>query len=170
MVDKIFLVKDRPTGYEEESNILGFALSREEAQGVIAREINYYIDACVIVANLDRLRACFEEGLGESKLEPLVEIPRWKAGIAEKDITNEMRDERNKLITKNEEIKARNSDVFKARYEAVWTYLKPKLIEELKGRENSMKYIAINEHYGSIGLNAHLHESEPFFIEEVNRF
>lgn len=167
-MDKIYIVRDNPTGYDEDSLIVGFALTEDEAKSFIVKEERDYARAKMLVSNLERIREVFEECLKPLETEARIEKQKWAAGISEKSITQEMRIERNRINAENEEITNRNTIKHNERNKLIRDFMVNQIEIAFEGYENAKKYIEVNPAYGFVGVTS-LYEPAPFSITSINR-
>jgi len=165
IMDEIFLVKNNPSGYEESPSIIGFTLTEDEAKAVVIKETNDYVTAKILVKKLMAIREAYIETLPELIFDQRKEIPKWKSGINQKEITQIMRNERNKINDDNENVLKSNTQKAQERGKVIIEYLKSQLGET----QDCHKYIAFNDYLGSVGITEYYHESESFFYHKIKR-
>lgn len=104
--------------YERSQGTIGVAHSEEEAHALAAECECRYWDERDAVAALDDLilaeHDAFEERDPRPESPAWKSAPRWPAGLGEKDITQEMREERNLIAAENEALRAAYEPLEKA--------------------------------------------------------
>ncbi len=160
-MDTIFLITDNPSDFESSDSILGFTLTLDEAVNFVNVETERYKKASVIINELEVLREEFISSLEEIITENVLDVPKWKDGLSEKDITQEMRNERTKILLKNEKIRKNNQNKFNEGSEIIKNYLS-KEYEKMSIDDEIKKYIEID----FLRYRLTEHYKEPFFIVE----
>ena len=136
-MDEIFLIYTQPEDHWEHGVLLGFTETEEEAIAVCARKKQIY-DIYKEVSKYVRENVGKDIVEGETKSS--IDVPKWKAGIAQKDITVEMRAERDAIHAQNEEINNYNSKIYREFREAR-EKAKSDYIDTLEYDEDTMKYL-----------------------------
>jgi hypothetical protein len=105
-MDKVFVIFENYDDYESQPYAIGFTDSRESADAVCAK-LDSYLKIANEVGEKARefVKLIYDEDLG---LESGENWPKWPAGIHQKDITVEMREERDLIKKENDEKNKRN--------------------------------------------------------------
>lgn len=165
---EIYLIQTNPSGYEEHSEILGFKTTEEEAKLAVAELIDSYCKA----------KKFQTEVLGPAKSEfnrtnpisyvPLCAIPKWPAGISHTVITPEMRQEREDIKNKNQNIIEQNSRTEVERLKRQMKFLSP-LIQPVLNEPWFKKWFEINERFTNCSAHG-LTEGAEYFYEACEEF
>lgn len=102
---QIFLISTNPGGYEEQSVIVGFTKTEQDAQAAVDKLTLNYRTALNFYNNtiIPALRKFREETPNTNSYnDRLEEIPKWPAGISQKDITPAMCEERDAIKLRNQ--------------------------------------------------------------------
>lgn len=105
----IFTVKICYGEFEDyHEHIYGYVTTKLEAKTFIDRYDGYRKIALIIMDESDTYHSEFIQTIQKEKYIPRIERPKWKAGIHQKDITPEMRKERDEINAQNEKISSMN--------------------------------------------------------------
>src|ERR1700747_2579835 len=105
----IFLIYDNPTDYDSDRTVIGFKTIESDADRIVENLSNEYKEMYGLYKQiLDAMQKYRLANPLPEQEKPLERI-KWPAGIAQKDITHAMRDERKHIEDKNEMIYHRNS-------------------------------------------------------------
>lgn len=132
----MYLVYARPDDHWEPSITIGYATTEQEAKAACEKRTKMYEVYKEVKEKTDALASAVEMEKNESRLE----IPKWKAGIHQKDITPEMREARNSIHKKNEAINERNAVKYLAWNDAR-NKAKEDYIDLLEYDEDTMKFL-----------------------------
>lgn len=100
---KVFLIYKNYSDYESCPEVIGFKHTSLEAEDIVSKLKAEYKKAYDFMWEVIYPAQKAYDAAHETPHQVLEDIPRWPAGIAEKDITVEMRSERNEIKAKNEE-------------------------------------------------------------------
>lgn len=132
---KVYLIYENPQDYDSHPRVIGFVNSQEAAEDIVikykqnySRAIEFY-EQTIAPAMKE-----YNESHGFPESIPKIPITKWVAGIAAKDITDEMRNEREEVKRQNEEISKKNArvhnDWMKAQTEYLRAFFEPVMEEE----------------------------------------
>ncbi len=168
LTTQIFLIFDNPTDWESYPQVIGYTKTEEDAKSYLANETKNYIEATELIAKLEDKRVAFIKTLPIVNFEERLVRPRWQAGISEKNITLEMRKERNDIYVENLLIDDRNRIKMMERTNLVYDHL-IKYYEFLSISDDVRKYITLSPSYGSISINQYLKVSKPFYYQPTEQ-
>jgi len=147
-MDKVFIIIENPSDYDSIPEVIGFATTKEEADKICHTLSYFYQELEKFYKGMnEKLQPLRDSALD---LEDLIEIPKWASGLAATSITDDMRAFRDGLIAKNNLIKERNGEKFKARTEEIVKAV-AEIVGGLDDSEELNKYIRsrIND-YGNM--------------------
>lgn len=104
-VEIMYLIYARPDAHWEENVLLGYANSEQEAKADCEKRTKRYEIYKEVKEKINALVNAVDETEG---IEGHIAVPKWEQGMSEKDITVEMRAERNGINKQNEAINERN--------------------------------------------------------------
>lgn len=160
-MDEIFLIYVDYNDWDTESGQIGFVNSKEDAIAMCEKFGKFYETTREVSEEVQKkVKHLWEK---DYDAEEGSDWPKWPAGIAKKDITVEMREERDSIKKENELISERNSKKYKEQRDgiinAVSTY-----INALDYDEETMKYI--KEKIGDTGdFYSHL----TYYFKKLNK-
>jgi hypothetical protein len=93
----MYLVYARPEEHYESEVLIGYAKSELEAQKSCEKLTKMY----KVYQEVKEKAMALANTIEMEETEKTLDVPRWKAGIAQKDITAEMREERDSIRAKN---------------------------------------------------------------------
>jgi hypothetical protein len=106
-MDNMFVIFENYDEWESQPHAIGFADSKESADAVCTKLDSYHKTAKEVGEKArEFVKPIYDEDLG---LESGENWPKWPAGIPQKDITVEMRAERDLIKFENDEKHKRNS-------------------------------------------------------------
>ena len=115
-MDSIFLIKRKSEDYDVHPATVTYRESLEDAESY-AKEMNEVYSQSLEVIKFYRDKYWLKhkelELLPQYVKSEFVDIPKWKSGIGQGEITSEMREERNKLLQVNEDVEKRNTEIYK---------------------------------------------------------
>lgn len=112
-MEKIFLISSNDGGFEPQNYVLGYKTSEDEAKAAVEDLKDGYTKARVFNHHLNSVMRVFEDRNASTFIrQNLVEVPRWPSGIAQNAITQEMRQERNDIVAKNQKTIEENSKAY----------------------------------------------------------
>lgn len=112
-MNKVFIIQENPTGYDEVEVIVGYVTSEEEAEK-LCNKLNEFYKQLVDLSNgvneeVDKI------DMSDLSFEEMVPLPKWAKGLAATEISDDMRAERDAILAENEAIKERNGVKIKER-------------------------------------------------------
>lgn len=163
---KIFLIYSNTSQYESCNEVLGYKTSEDEAKSLVEALKADYNKAREFNDSLHEAYRKFEEK-NESPLirQNLVDFPRWPSGIGKDQITQEMRQERNEIIAKNQKTMEENSKAYAAWQIKQMEFVKP-MIDSVKEEAWFKKWFTIGERFASCHASGLVEGHE--FIYEVS--
>lgn len=125
---KIFLIYANHSDYESCPELIGHKTSEDEAKEAIEDLKDEFKKATTFNDHICGLRRDFEKE-NESPLirQNLIEFQKWPSGIGKDQITQEMRQERNDIIAKNQITMQENSKAYAEWQIKQMNYLKPSI-------------------------------------------
>jgi hypothetical protein len=156
-MESIFLIRRKTSDYEGCDSIESFRNSKEEADLVVEDMNRIYFKSLEIIKIYDdeywKKRHELEE-LPEFIMEVWEEIPKWKAGIHQKDITKEMREERDRIKKSNDEKNERNILKSKLMSDASKIYAEDYVLNVIKTECIDMRvFESVKKHADSYGFS-----------------
>jgi len=125
---KVFIIYANHSDYESCPELIGHKTSEEEAKEAIEDLKDEYKKARTFNDHIHGVMRDFEsENPSPIIRQNLVEVPKWPAGIAQNAITQEMRQERNDIIAKNQKTIEENSKAYAEWQVKKMKYLKPSI-------------------------------------------
>jgi elongation factor P--beta-lysine ligase len=112
-MDKIYIIESIPGDYDSDPSIIGYIEDKDIAKETV-RKLNETLEKAKEWNEKisDYLINVINPSIPEEEREEVPEIPKWKAGISEKEITDEMRSERNRIKALQVEIGERNHEKY----------------------------------------------------------
>jgi hypothetical protein len=163
--NKFLIIKDY-NDFENTHYPIGYVDTKEDAISMCERLNSYHEIAKKVLNEMSNyVKPIRNEDLG---LEKVSDWPRWKAGISEKDITKEMRDERNSIKRNNEEIEKRNSIKIADREDRI-NKAKKYFIDNLKYSEEIISFIKKN--FNGLGYyhSDYCYSEVVYIYEEIEK-
>ncbi len=157
----IYIVYENIADYESAPDPIGFVFTPEEAKNIVDEKTKVYVEVNEWANKLWDKRREFNALPTNDVFEKLLDNKKWPAGIGEKDITQEMRNERTKINLLNKAIEERN------RVKRVEIIAKEKeYVKELfmSMPDNIRSYF---DAYMNLSLNT-LRMDQPYFFESLN--
>ena len=137
-MDNVFIIFKNFNDWDSEPYAIGFTDSKESAEAICSKLDSYHATAREVGEKArEVVKPIYDEDLG---LESQENWPKWPSGIAQKDITDEMRAEREAIHKANKEKGERNSAKF-AEQRARINSAVIEFVDGLDYDEDLMKYI-----------------------------
>jgi hypothetical protein len=105
---------------EDDNTLLGYMTSEEKAIDKVAKLNQLHIEAVKIENKVEQYtNDVIYPSIPLCQAEDIPNYPRWKEGIHQNEITEEMRNERNRIIQIQKEIRERNYKLYQIRNEQI---------------------------------------------------
>ena len=161
MNNEIYIIKTNPSDWESHPEIVGYKVSKESAEEYVKGASETYKLALAFQTEMWNIREAFGKTLPEIICEPTETITKWPKGLSQKDITPQMKEERETTQKRNHDKLVECFDKKRARNKIIANHM--------SSYENKFpSFIEFNEQNGMFSINEHLSEGEPFFIEGVS--
>lgn len=159
-MDNVFIILKNVDDWRYGPYAIGFTDSKESAEAICSKLDSYHTTAKEVGKKVrEILKPIYDE---ELNLESQEIWPKWPAGIAQKDITHEMRAEREEIQKANKEKADRNSAKF-AEHRARINSAVVEFINKLDYDADLMEYIRKHVEGGWVDI------LNPYSYEEVKK-
>lgn len=111
--NEIYLIVESFFDLEPHEYIHGFCFNEKEAQEAVEKIKSFNREVLSYKEELDNKIDNFNYPTPTPQLEEKYELPKWPSGLSQKDITSEMREEKEYYKRLNEEILERNKQKLK---------------------------------------------------------
>lgn len=165
-MNEIFIIEVLSTDYDTHDEVVGFAVTEEEAISKVAENNDLY-KKCISLdeAVSEKVSEYEKVHKDDYPFELQKEYKKWPAGTGQKDITPEMRAERDAVIKENTFIRERNMANFVIAQNAV-SKVKADFLEEVAVDKDVRDFY--EKKYRNIRNN--FNKENPFTYYKLERF
>jgi hypothetical protein len=160
----IFIIFSKSNDWESCPNVCGFVSTKEEAENVVSELKKKLAEAKEWQIKLSDKTREFTSKNPPPEIRDLRPIKKWPAGIAVKDITVEMKKERDNNKAYNQMLLDKNSLDHKNYKKQIIDYLRElfnSIPDDIRAMFNSESFY--------LSYNYHLDKNNPYFYEEVKK-
>jgi hypothetical protein len=165
-MDKIYLIYANDDGYDCNPYVVTFTETEDDAKLKVGELTTIHNKALALNNKIFDALDSYTVSNPIQEYEEHISLPRWGGGLASKNITNSMREERNAIIERNREIGDRNSTLLMKYNKSKMASIKH--ILDLEDADFLKANFSIGEawiNFNSSGLN----ETNPFYYEELTK-